>query len=298
MNNLVWFGNNLRVDDNVSLKKACDSLGKTIGVYCVDPKQFAVTKYGFRRTEKFRAKFLLETLAELKRNLAAKNISLLVFYDEPENVIPKLVDDFQIDKIFIQKEFTVDELKIIDAIKQAIPAVKWTETYDQFLFHPDDIPYKDFKSIPKVFTEFRKQCEKSARIRTCVSTNEQSKDNLVENSTVIPTLEDLGFADFVVDSRTAFPFAGGENQALKRVENYFFETENIASYKQTRNGLVGDAYSSKFSPWLANGSISARTIYWQLQDFENEITKNEDTYWLVFELIWRDFFKYVALKHG
>ena len=101
-----------------------------------------------------------------------------------------------------------------------------------------------------------------------------------------------------LDQRTAFPFKGGEIQAQKRIENYFFETENIAKYKQTRNGLIGESFSSKFSPWLANGSVSARSIYWQLQDFEQQIIKNEDTYWLVFELIWRDYFKYVALKHG
>jgi deoxyribodipyrimidine photo-lyase len=49
---------------------------------------------------------------------------------------------------------------------------------------------------------------------------------------------------------------------------------------------------------LANGSISARTIYWEIQNYEKEICKNEDTYWLVFELIWRDYFKYISLKHG
>ena len=26
--------------------------------------------------------------------------------------------------------------------------------------------------------------------------------------------------------------------------------------------------------------------------------KNQSTYWLIFELIWRDYFKYISLKHG
>ena len=26
--------------------------------------------------------------------------------------------------------------------------------------------------------------------------------------------------------------------ALKRIENYFFETENLSVYKKTRNGLI------------------------------------------------------------
>ena len=298
MNNLVWFRNDLRVDDNVSLKKSCDNNGKTIGVYCIDPQMFEVTKYGFKKTEKFRAKFLLETLGELRRNLLQNNISLFIYVDKPEHVIPKMVSNFQIATIFSQKEFTSEENKVDIAIKKQISNTTWVETYDQFLFHPDDIPYRDFKTIPKVFTEFRKQCEKSAKVRKCVSIKTKQIENLVQNETLVPELQSLGFENFCMHKNSAFPFKGGENQALKRIENYFFDTENIAVYKQTRNGLIGESYSSKFSPWLANGSVSARTIFWQLQEFEQQITKNEDTYWMVFELIWRDYFKYIALKHG
>lgn len=298
MNNLVWFRNDLRVDDNVSLKKSCDNDGKTIAVYCLDPRMFENTKYGFKKTEKFRAKFLLETLSELRKNLLQNNISLFIYIDKPENVIPKMVSDFQISTIFSQKEFTSEENKVDVAIKNQILSTLWIETYDQFLFHPDDIPYRDFKTIPKVFTEFRKQCEKSAKVRKCVSIKPKQVDNLVKNDTLFPTMLNLGFEDFASHKNSAFPFKGGENQALKRIENYFFDTENIAIYKQTRNGLIGESYSSKFSPWLANGSVSARTIFWQLQEFEQQITKNEDTYWMIFELIWRDYFKYIALKHG
>jgi deoxyribodipyrimidine photo-lyase len=94
------------------------------------------------------------------------------------------------------------------------------------------------------------------------------------------------------------PFNGGEIEALKRLQYYFWETENISTYKETRNGLLGADYSSKFSPWLANGSLSPKTIYWELKQFEREITSNQSTYWLFFELLWRDFFRYVSLKFG
>ena len=60
----------------------------------------------------------------------------------------------------------------------------------------------------------------------------------------------------------------------------------------------GTDYSSKFSPWLANGSLSPKTIYWEIKRYENEIQKNQSTYWLIFELIWRDYFKFISLKHG
>jgi len=62
--------------------------------------------------------------------------------------------------------------------------------------------------------------------------------------------------------------------------------------------LIGEAYSSKLSAWLANGSISPKMIYYAVKKYENEVQSNQSTYWLIFELIWRDFFKYVSLKHG
>ncbi len=298
MNKLVWFRNDLRVQDNNSLFQACKGSAKVIGVYFLDPRQFENNKYGFKKTEKFRARFLLESLRELKNNLTEKNISLLIFHDLPENIFPKLISDFQIESIYLQKEWTKDEVRVNDLVKNLIPNTKFIEVHDQFLFHPDDIPYSDFNKIPEVFTEFRKKCEKESKIRPCVEVGSKPIENLIETSNIIPSLEDLGLESFKLDKNSAFPFRGGENSALKRMENYFFETENLSKYKKTRNGLIGDSYSSKFSAWLANGSISARTIYREIQNYEREICKNEDTYWLVFELIWRDYFKYISLKHG
>ena len=298
MNNLVWFRNDLRVNDNNSLFQACKNSKKIIGVYFLDPRLFEVNKYGFKKTEKFRAKFLLETLRDLKNRLAEKNISLLIFHDLPENIFPKLISDYNIDKVYLQKEWTKDEVRVNEILKYLIPNIDFIEVYDRFLFHPDDIPYNDFNKIPEVFTEFRKKCEKESKIRPCVEIASRTLDNLMETSNSIPSLEDLGLESFKLDKNSAFPFRGGETAALKRMENYFFETENLSEYKKTRNGLIGESYSSKFSAWLANGSISARTIYWEIQNYEREVCKNEDTYWLVFELIWRDYFKYISLKHG
>ena len=107
----------------------------------------------------------------------------------------------------------------------------------------------------------------------------------------------MGFDDFQNHAKSAFPFKGGETNALQRLQNYFFETKKLGVYKKTRNGLIGADFSSKFSPWLANGSLSAKTIYWEIKRFETDYFKNESTYCLIFELMWRDYFKYISLKH-
>ncbi|WBL21764.1 DASH family cryptochrome [Zunongwangia sp. HRR-M8] len=296
---LIWFENNLRIKDNKALAEACKNHDRAIAIYCFDPRKFEITKYGFPKTGKFRAKFLIESIIQLQENLENLNISLLTFQKKPEEIIPEIAENHKIEAIYFQEEWTSEESKVIEAVKNKLPNTEFRSFYTQFLFHPDDIPYNDFSVIPKVYTEFRKKCEKQVEVRKEIEIPQQKPDsNLLKNTSEIPNLDQLGFEEFQQDSRTAFPFKGGEDEAWKRIQQYFWDTKKLSEYKQTRNGLLGKDYSSKLSAWLANGSISAVSIYHEIKKFEKEITKNEDTYWLIFELIWRDFFKYISLKHG
>jgi deoxyribodipyrimidine photo-lyase len=296
--NVVWFRNDLRVQDNDALYNACKTDTKVIALYFIDPRQFDPTPYGFKKTEKYRAKFLLETLINLKENLLKLNIDLLVYHNKPEHVIPEFCETYAVKNIYFQKEWTQEENNIEETIKQKLSTeVNLISVYNQFLYHPEDINI-DILNIPQVFTAFRKKLEKYVSIRESVTIEKRALENRIINNTVIPKLQDLGFYEFKTHPHSAFPFHGGETEALNRLEDYFFETKKLGVYKNTRHGLVGKDYSSKFSSWLANGSISARTIYWKIKQFENQHYKNESTYWLIFELIWRDYFKYISLKHG
>lgn len=102
------------------------------------------------------------------------------------------------------------------------------------------------------------------------------------------------------DDRGVLNFKGGEDAALDRIAHYFTtEPGRITTYLQTRNGLIGPDYSTKFSPWLATGCVSARTILDKLRDFESESgIKNDSTNHLVFELLWRDYLYLYAFKWG
>lgn len=294
---VIWFRNNLRILDNTSLFKAIHHHEKTIAVYFFDPKYFEIDTFGFKKTEKYRAKFLIETIADLKRNLADLNITLLTYFKSPEDELPKICEHFSVETIYTQKEWTDEELQTNNLLKKALPNVKFFEDFDQFLYHPNVVT-NDYSKIPDVFTNFRKGVEKKVRIEAEISVSKMSETNLIENNTEIPTLEDLGFEDFNTNRNSAFPFKGGETEALKRLDYYLFETKKVSVYKNTRNGLVGIDYSTKFSPWLANGSLSAKTIYWKIRTYEKEFGSNESTYWVIFELIWRDYFKFISLKYG
>ena len=296
---LVWFRNDLRITDNYSLVKAMSENDQVIALFCFDPRSFEIGEFGFRKIDKYRAKFLLETVSELKENLDKLNITLHIYHQKPEEMVSNLVNKYKVSKIYLQKEWTSEEVGLALKVKEHLNNTKvaWVETYNQFLFHPDDLPF-EIKNIPKVFTHFRKQCEKSVAVRLPLRMNKLSAENKVSDTSRVPSLIELGFQNFTADHRTAFPFEGGENQGRARMQNYFWDTRSLSHYKKTRNGLLGINYSSKLSAWLANGSISPRTIYFDILKYEQEVEKNESTYWLVFELMWRDFFKYISMKHG
>nr|HRM70113.1 FAD-binding domain-containing protein [Thauera phenylacetica] len=92
-------------------------------------------------------------------------------------------------------------------------------------------------------------------------------------------------------------FAGGEGAALAHLAGYF-ASERPRHYKATRNGLSGVDFSSKFSPWLAQGALSPRRVFAALRRHEAAQGVSEGSYWLWFELLWRDYFRFLHLQHG
>ncbi|MDC7995941.1 DASH family cryptochrome [Altibacter sp. HG106] len=295
---LVWFRNDLRTKDQHSLYQATTKHRNVIGVYCFDPRQFQKDRFGFPKTNAFRAKFLKETVKELRLSLRELNIPLFIYFEKPETILPELISEYDISCIYTQEEWTSEEKEIITNLKKNLIETNVTvqTCYDQFLFHPDDVPFA-LNDIPKVFTTFRKKLEKYSEVRPLVAPEPLELSNFVDTETEVPSWKTLELSPPKTHPNTAFPFSGGEKEALHRLQHYLFETRQLSTYKHTRNGLIGTAYSSKFSAWLANGSVSSRTIYHAVKRYEKEIEKNQDTYWLLFELIWRDFFKYVSLAH-
>ncbi|EPQ30218.1 uncharacterized protein PFL1_02334 [Pseudozyma flocculosa PF-1] len=132
----------------------------------------------------------------------------------------------------------------------------------------------------------------------------------LNESQLPPTLE----ANALLQQRhpaSAFPLRGGETSALDRLDWYFVRGKSadstrwgkadpppVARYKQTRNNLLGHAYSTKMSPFLAYGSISPRQIWEALDEHEQKFGEDQNTYWVRFELLWRDYFFFVAEKFG
>ena len=108
----------------------------------------------------------------------------------------------------------------------------------------------------------------------------------------------MGFEETVLDERAVLAFRGGEEAGWNRINEWMWDRACLQRYKETRNGLVGADYSSKLSPWLANGCLSAAQVFWEIQRYEEERVANDSTYWLFFELLWREFFRFVGRRFG
>jgi len=90
---------------------------------------------------------------------------------------------------------------------------------------------------------------------------------------------------------------GGERAALASVQAYA-ASARPQHYHATRNGLMGSDCSTKWSPWLATGALSARQAWAAIADLERAHGRSQGTQALWYELLWRDHFRWLHHKHG
>jgi deoxyribodipyrimidine photo-lyase len=294
---LVWFKTDLRLMDNETLVRAIESSDEVIPFFCLDERLITREQYGFKRIEAHRLKFLLESVANLDLQLRKKGSGLIFRIGIPEVIIPQLVQELKISKVYAKKEVAHEEKEIKTTVEKELWKQKCVleEFSTSTLYHALDLPF-GIRDIPEVFSTFRKRIEKETPIRPALDAPETIKSPSIA-PIHLPILKDLGFNEPVQDSRSVLNFKGGETEAKARLDYYFFDSKSLSNYKETRNGLIGPDYSSKFSAWLANGCISPRWIHQRVKQYENQFGSNESTYWLIFELIWRDYFRFIMKKH-
>ena len=294
---IVWFTTNLRICDNKPLLEAITHSDQVIPLYIFDSSNLEDTNFGTRKMGKFRLKFLMESLQELDVALKEIDSKLLFKLGNPKEIIPLIVQKYDVTDIYTVEPPALEERQLLQELEKECWSKKcMLHTFEtSTLFAPSDLPFP-LKKLPDIYTKFRTNVEKECIVKApLVAPTKISTPPLQDFE--IPTEIKNILNSFSEDRRTAFPFKGGLQSAKQRVKSYFYETEKISVYKETRNVLIGADYSSKFSPWLALGCISPREIIYELMNFENIIIKNESTYWLFFELLWREYFHWVMRKY-
>lgn len=299
---IVWFRNDLRIADNETLARAIQSGNEIVPVFCFDPRMWSETELGLVKTGAYRTQFLIESVADLRKSFGNLGGDLIILQGKPEEAVVEFAVMTQTKAIFFSQEVTSEEKSVEKALESAAFAkgISTESFWQSTLYHIDDLPFP-VNQTPEVFTHFRKAVEKMAKIRTVLSSPKainfpSDLDSALSGE--LPSLQTYGLEKPDRDAKSWMEVEGGEQPGFGRLRSYFWEKDLLKVYKETRNGLIGMDYSSKFSPWLALGCISPRSIVEEITRYEKERKKNESTYWLIFELIWRDYFRFIAKKHG
>lgn len=280
---LFCFTKNLRLKDSPLLNGAIQNSKEII--FVVSWRDL------IQRAGPFRKQFALESLVNLQQQLAAKNQQLVITFRTLQEFISLEVKN-NIQQIVLEEDVNYEEqvqfqnIKKIAAEKNIIVQSSVDSTLTEFW---TTLPVFDKENM--IFTEFRKKVEKNLKILSPVQTLDHFPGSFAPLQTeYLTTATELRQTSLELQSS----FKGGESSAHDHLQSYFSRPEAAQNYKSTRNGMLRFEDSTKFSPWLSLGCLSARTIYSELKTFENNHGSNDSTYWIFFELLWRDYFKYYA----
>ncbi|KAH9760050.1 cryptochrome DASH [Citrus sinensis] len=231
---IVWFRNDLRVLDNEALLKAWDSSEMVLPVYCVDPRHSQTTyHFGFPKTGALRAQFLIECLADLRKNLMNRGLNLLIRHGKPEEIIPSLAKSFGAHAVYAQKETCSEELNVE-----------------------------------------RLSIEAKCTVRGCI--------RIPSSFGPPPSVVDWGSVPLIEQLELHSPKA-----SLHGTQILIYD-----AFRRIKNVLVDTCFA------VDTGSISPRYIYEEVKSYERERVANDSTYWVLFELMWRDYFRFISLKYG
>ncbi|MFC7095963.1 DASH family cryptochrome [Halobaculum marinum] len=304
---VVWVRRDLRLHDNEALVDAC-AADAVLPVYVFDPREYGDRAFGgrdsfrFEKTGRHRARFRREAVADLRARLRERGSELVVRHERPEVVVPAVAEAVDADVVHVQTLPTPEEIAVENAVREQLrrlgvtPSRHWTHT----LYHLNDLPV-EYTDISDTYTTFRKSVENRATVREPLPDPDLSSAPVdAVGAGSIPSNADLGVEalDTESDDQGVLQFEGGETAGLARLDRYLFEEDRLREYKQTRNGLLGQGFSSKLSAWLNEGCLSPRRVERAVRRYERERVSNDSTYWLLFELVWRDFFQFQFAKHG
>ncbi|MFT4861418.1 MAG: deoxyribodipyrimidine photo-lyase [Pseudohongiellaceae bacterium] len=289
MKTLYWVTKELRLDDNPALHKAASSDSLLI-TYCVDPRWFSPYRYHLASLGTHRWNFLQESLSQFNKALAPLGQSLAIYYERPEVQLINLINALGIERLVCSRQFGVDEKAALRFIAGRFENLVIEQVDTTTLFNKDALPFA-LEALPPSYSQFRRSLENQAVPAPMDSPIKLPKPPSFNHSRVTRP------SWVPAPKATQCQFVGGEQNALTHANNYF-SASLPASYKTTRNELDGWDSSSKMSPWLNNGDLSPRRLKQLLTAYETSTVANESTHWLYVELLWREYFQWLALKIG
>jgi len=289
---LVWFRNDLRIHDNEILLEAAKKADKILPVYCFDPFYFKTTVSGIQKTGNIRARFLIESVADLRQNLQKLGGDLIVRSGTPAEIIPQLAQQYQVSEVYHHREVAFEETAISEEVETALWKMKLNLKHfiGHTLYHKEDLPFP-IKDIPDSFATFKKKVERDSNVRACIETPKQIVVPQIADAGSIPTLAELGLTEPIADPRADFHYHGGETIALEQLKAYISTLDLTPAQKGKHNDNP-----SRLSAWISLGCLSQRMVYHEAMKHVNGGHPSNSP--LILELLWRDYFRFMFKKHG
>lgn len=297
MTGVVWFRSDLRVDDNRSLLRAATECDHLVCLF-VDPQRHDATgPLAIPRQGRFRRQFLNESLRALDRSLVQRGSRLLIRRGAAAAALIEIAHVCGgIDRLYVEDLPTVEERREVARVAATPEFAQALTIIDGRTLYPRaSLPWP-VSEMPLIFTSFWKALRRETHPAAPVDAPETLPSEPVATREL--TNGQLPDGAAPTDRRMALDVRGGEAAAWARLNSWMWERDLLRRYRDTRNGLLGEAYASHLSPWLAAGCISARRVAAEVERYERERVANDSTEWLVYELGWRDYYHLLADRFG
>lgn len=268
--NIFWFRRDLRLDDNAGFRAALQSDLPVIPIFIFDPEILDKLP-----EDDARVSFIYDTLQEMRKELQdTHGSSIAMFYDLPEKVFQQLIKDYQIEKVFTNRDYEPyarDRDKKIQNLLQE-KDIEFIDFKDQVIFEKDEIVKNDGDPYV-VYTPYKNTwIEKFKNTELQFHYTKRFMDNLIDNSRLPNlSLSDIGF----------------KKSSLK-VPDFKVTPGLIKDYEKTRNFPAREG-TSRLGPHLRFGTVSVRKMVHEADKFSNKTFLNE--------LVWREFFMQILYHY-
>ncbi len=290
---LVWFRNDLRTHDNEMLVRALENGNQIVPVYCFDPRHFAGTVYGNRKTGVLRAEFIRRNVQSLREQFRRAGGDLLVAFGEPQQLLPELCRTLKVDEVYHHREVAFEETQVSANVEAALwkQQINLRHFIGHTLYHKEDLPFP-IRDIPNNFTQFRKKAERESSVRPQFPKPEQVNFKSGLPETTLPSLRELGFSEEDILLAENLELQGGEEAAFEILHEFLRQADQPGHADQAEK-------ESHISPYVSCGALSPNTLYHALIEAaqENPDSKKQLDPQLA-KLMWRDYYRFMFKKHG
>jgi deoxyribodipyrimidine photo-lyase len=288
---LLFCNDLLRLDDNPLLCLPSD--GDAALAVCILPQhQFSPKRASARRRQ-----LQLGLLHDFQQRLAALGIPLLLRSGDPAVVLPQLLQQYQLERVVAAEPTAPEEYSWAAGLNW-----QWLDANSLLA----DKLRPDLYTLPRSFTAFRQQREPELQVLAPQQTQPSILAlNKILSVTDVTELSDLPRPEpdqpLPVALAQQLPDGFGhwqqqrESAVLARFSEYI--QQHLSHYKLSRNALIGADFASFLSVPLSRGTLSARRAWQLIRQHELQFGQNESSYWLRFELLWREYFRHLQRKH-